>query len=62
MFEVLLIESGANDYILDEAYSETGQTSSGSYDRAFDKSLKKFLETLDPIIAKLDLKKKDEQQ
>ena len=43
LFEILLMKSEADDFIIDEIYSETGSTG-GSHERAFNRAITKALE------------------
>ena len=55
LFEMILTDKDAKDYIVDENFSESGSTQGTHYDRAFNKALKALLEKID--FSKLDFKK-----
>ncbi|MDR2007022.1 MAG: hypothetical protein LBP78_07265 [Acidaminococcales bacterium] len=47
LFEMVLTDKEAKDYLLDEVFSEAGSAQGTAYDRAFNKALVKILEKID---------------
>ncbi|MDR3348600.1 MAG: hypothetical protein LBO03_03190 [Acidaminococcales bacterium] len=47
LFEMVLADKEAKNYLIDEVFSETGSAQGTAYDRAFNKALVKILEKID---------------